>query len=130
MKLGKLSFLLPTEGEYAAHQSGMNTFFGAVLGFVMAGSERLDSFEFAVLLTFVAGIVISILYVSGSPHKLAYSLLTLAMIAILPRTFDPILENGEHLPDKLQATLLVWTMLAIAVEFLPRRAHPRQSTES
>ena len=130
MKFGKLSFVLPTEGEYAANQAGMNTFFGAVLGFVMAGSERLDSLEFGLLLMFVAGIVISILYVSGSPHKLAYALLTLAMIAILPRTMDPIFDEGEHLPDKLQATLLVWTLLAIAVEFLPRRADPREIPES
>lgn len=130
MKLGKLSFLFPTEGEYAANQAGMNTFFGAVLGFVMAGTERLDSLEFALLLMFVAGIVISILYVSGSPHKLAYSVLTIALIVMLPRSLDPFLEAGEHLPDKLQATLLVWTLLAIAVEFLPRRADPRDSAET
>ena len=121
MKFRAPSFLLPTEGEYAAHQAGMNTFFGAVLGFVMAGSERLDSLEFAILLLFVAGIVISILYVSASPHKWMYAILTLALIAILPRTFAPILEKGEQLPDKLQATLLIWTLISIAVEFLPRR---------
>ncbi len=113
--------LTTTESEYAAHLAGMNTFFGAVLGFVMAGSERLDSLEFAILLTFVAGIVISILYVSASPHKWIYGALTLFLIAMLPRTFAPILEKGEQLPDKLQATLLVWTLLSIAVEFLPRR---------
>lgn len=129
MVLKRLSFMLPTQGEYDAHQAGMNTFFGAVLGFVMAGSERLDSFEFAILLMLVAGIVISILYVSGSPHKLAYSLLTLAMIAILPRMFEPVLEPGESLPDKLQATLFVWTLLAIFVEFLPRRHEPGAAPE-
>ena len=122
MKLRAPSFLVATESEYAAHLAALNTFFGAVLGFVMAGSERMDSMEFAILLIFVAGIVISILYVSASRHTWIYALLTLAMIAILPRTFAPILESGEQLPDKLQATLLVWTLLSIAVEFLPRRA--------
>jgi hypothetical protein len=130
MKLRTPSFLVPTESEYAAHQAAMNTFFGAVLGFVMAGSERLDSFEFAVLLMFVAAIVISILYVSASPHKWMYAVLTLGMIAILPRTFAPILDKGEHLPDKLQATLLVWTLISIAVEFLPRRPDPAPRNES
>ena len=122
MKLRAPSFLVATESEYAAHLAALNTFFGAVLGFVMAGSERMDSMEFAILLIFVAGIVISILYVSASRHTWMYALLTLAMIAMLPRTFAPILGPGEHLPDKLQATLLVWTLLSIAVEFLPRRA--------
>jgi hypothetical protein len=100
----------------------MNTFFGAVLGFVMAGTERLDSLEFALLLMFVAGIVISILYVSASKQKVVYSLLTITLIWMLPGAIEPALEAGEGVPAKLQATLLVWTLMAISVEFLPRRA--------
>ena len=121
MKLRIPSMLVTTESEYAAHLAALNTFFGAVLGFVLAGTERLDSFEFAILLIFVASIVISILYVAASAHKVVYGLLTLALIAMLPRVIAPMLDQGEQLPGKLQATLLVWTLLSIAVEFLPRR---------
>ena len=130
MKLRLPKMLVPTESEYAAHQAGMNTFFGAVLGFVMAGSERLDSLGFAVLLTFVAGIVISILYVAASRNTVIYGLLTLGLIAMLPRMFAPMLGPGEQLPDKLQATLFVWTLLSIAVEFFPRRPDERPSSEA
>ena len=130
MRSFECEMLVPTESEYAAHQAGMNTFFGAVLGFVMAGSERLDSTEFAILLIFVAGIVISILYVAASRHTLLYGVLTLGLIALLPRLFAPILEKGEQLPDKLQATLLVWTLLSIVVEFFPRRPDERPPSEA
>ena len=121
MKLGLTKLLVPTESEIGANHAGMNTFFGAVLGFVMAGTERLDSIEFAYVLFMVAGTVISILYVSASRQKVVYSALTIALILMLPRVVDPLLEPGEVLPDKLQPTLLVWTLLSILVEFMPRR---------
>ena len=121
MKLKLPKVLTTTESEYQAHQAGMNMFFGAVLGFVMAGTEQLDQLEFAFTLMFVSAIVISILYVAASPYKWVYAVLTVAMIAMLPTAFGPILEAGEHLPDKLQATLYVWTFITIFVEFLPRR---------
>ena len=122
MKLGLTKLLVPTDSEIGANHAGMNTFFGAVLGFVMAGTERLDSIEFAYVLFMVAGTVISILYVSASRQKIVYSILTIALILMLPRVIDPVLEPGEFLPDKLQPTLLVWTLLSILVEFMPRRA--------
>ena len=121
MKLRLPAMLVTTESEYAAHLAAMNTFFGAVLGFVMAGTEQLDEMEFSILLVFVASIVISILYVAASAHKILYGLLTLGLIAVLPRLMAPILDKGEQLPGKLQATLLVWTLISITVEFLPRR---------
>ncbi len=121
MKLRVPAMLVTTESEYAAHLAAMNTFFGAVLGFVMAGAERLDEVEFSALLICVASIVISILYVAASAHKILYGLLTLGLIAALPRLMAPMLDMGEQLPAKLQATLLVWTMISIAIEFLPRR---------
>lgn len=121
MKLKLPKVLTTTESEYAAHQAGMNMFFGAVLGFVMAGTERLDQLEFAFTLMFVSAIVISILYVAASPYRWSYAVLTVVMIASLPWAFGAILEPGEQLPDKLQATLYVWTFITIFVEFLPRR---------
>ena len=121
MKLATPKFLVATESEYAAHLAGMNTFFGAVLGFVMAGTEKLDTIEFSLLLVFVSGIVVCILYVSAGRTKLAYGLMTLFLILVLPNTMGPFLEAGERLPEKLQATLVVWTLLTLIVEYLPRR---------
>jgi hypothetical protein len=129
MKLRMPKALVPTESEIRANHAGMNTFFGAVLGFVMAGTERLDAIEFAYVLFLVSGVVISVLYVSASPYKFAYALLTLVFIAILPRVVDPMLDAGEHLPDKLQPTLLVWTLLSVLVEFYPRRPDDPPATE-
>ena len=120
--------LVATESEYRANHAGLNTFFGAVLGFVLAGTEQLDQMEFAFVLFAVSGIVISILYVSASTQKLAYALLTLAMIYALPTIVDPLLDKGEHLPRNLQPALLVWTLLSIAVEYLPRRPDQEPAT--
>ncbi len=121
MKLRVPKAFVTSESEYRANHAGLNTFFGAVLGFVMAGTERLDAVEFAFVLTLVSGAVISILYVSASKQRLAYSLLTLAIIATLPKVVDPMLDVGEHLPDKLQPTLFVWTLLSVLIEYAPRR---------
>ena len=120
--------LIPTEGEIAANHAGLNVFFGAVLGFVMAGTERLDSLEFAYVLLVVSAVVISILYVSASRQKVAYSILTLVLIFVLPRAAGMVLDQGETLPDKLQPTLLVWTLLSVFIEFLPRRPDKRDDS--
>ncbi|QNM82354.1 hypothetical protein H8M03_10075 [Sphingomonas sabuli] len=112
---------VPTESEYRANHAGMNTFFGAVLGFVMAGTERLDTVEFAALLLLVSGIVIAILYVSASRSKYIYAGLAVAMTLSLPRVFRPVLDDGESIPQHLMATLIVWTMMSLFVEAVPRR---------
>ena len=121
MKLGMPKALIATESEYRANLTGLNTFFGAVLGFVMAGTERLDGVEFAYVLFFVSGAVISILYVHASTQKIAYSVLTFVLIAVLPRLVSNVLDPGEALPDKLQPTLFVWAFLSVVVEYFPRR---------
>jgi hypothetical protein len=113
--------LIATESEYRANLTGLNTFFGAVLGFVMAGTERLDATEFAYVLFIVSGAVISILYVHASSQKIAYSVLTIILIAALPYIVSNMLDEGEALPEKLQPTLLVWAALSIVVEYFPRR---------
>lgn len=56
-------------GEYQANLSGMNTFFGAVLGFVLTGTEKLNSWQFGVVLLLLAATVISILYISNSRYR-------------------------------------------------------------
>jgi hypothetical protein len=113
--------LIATESEYRANLTGLNTFFGAVLGFVMAETERLDAMEFAYVLFIVSGVVISILYVNASSQKIAYSVLTFVLIAALPYFVSNVLDKGESLPEKLQSTLFVWALLSVVVEYFPRR---------
>jgi len=107
-------------GEYRANLAGLNIFFGAVLGFVMAGAERLDSWNFGLLLLLISGIVVSILYISSSPHRYTYAGLTLLFVAALPYAAAEIFHDPAALPPKLQPTLVVWAAMTIAIEFLPR----------
>ncbi len=109
-----------TEREYRANIDGLNIFFGAVLGFVLAGSESLDNVWFGVLLAMTSGIVVSILYITASEQRLTYSALSLVMIAMLDRVLEDALPGVNSVPDKLQSCLLVWALMTIAVEFLPR----------
>lgn len=118
-----------THGEYRANLNGLNIFFGAVLGFVMAGTETLRPADYAVTLTICAGVVISILYVSSSPYRIAYALLTAAMIAGLPYLLDPVLHDGAQVPRNLQPTLAVWLGLTLFVELIPREKPARDAGE-
>jgi hypothetical protein len=121
MKLHRaLGFRRMTAGEYRANINGLNTFFGAVLGFVISAIDFLDPFRFAYLLLLLSGVVISILYIHGSPHRIGYALMTLVFVAVLPRIAEPTIPDGAEFPGKIQATLAVWTLMTIFVEFMPR----------
>ncbi len=59
-----------TAEEYRANRDGLHIVFGAVLGFVLAGSETIENLDFAFLLLLSAGAVIAILYLGSSRHGL------------------------------------------------------------
>ena len=103
MKLSMPKALIATESEYGANLTGLNTFFGAVLGFVIAETDRLDAGEFAYVLFMVSGVVISIHYVHASSQKIAYSVLTFVLIAALPYFVSSVLDEGRGLPDQAAA---------------------------
>lgn len=109
-----------THAEYRANLSGLGIFFGAVLGFVMAGTETLGTREFAFTLFFTATVVISILYVSSSANRIFYTLLTAGLIAALPLVLDAVLPAGAQIPPRLQPTLAVWLAIAVIIELMPR----------
>jgi hypothetical protein len=102
------------EDEYRANLAGMNTFFGAVLGFVLADVQTDSMFRFANVLIVTAGTVISILYISASPKRWWYALLTFFFIWFLPRLLRE--EAGDL--GRLQVTLAVWTGMTLFVEAL------------
>ena len=118
-----------TQGEYRANLSGLNIFFGAVLGFVLAGTESLDPIPFAALLAMTAGVVISILYITASDKRIVYAALTLILIAGMERWTEPVLPDGAGLPPKLQPTLAIWALMTMFVEFLPRHCSATDSVE-
>jgi len=115
-------------GEYRANLNGLNMFFGAVLGFVLTGTEQLNSWQFALVLAMLAGVVVSILYISSSRDRVAYSICTVLLALILPKVLDILLEGHGVVPDKVQPTLLVWTFATIVVEFWSREDD--QSTQA
>jgi len=115
--LGKMS-----NGEYQANLSGINTFFGAVLGLVLTGTERLDGWKFGAVLAILASTVISILFISGSRHRVAYAIYTLLLALTMPKMIDIMLKGHDLLPDKVQPTLIVWTLMTIMVEFWGRES--------
>ena len=110
-----------SEREYRANLDGMNIFFGAVLGIVLGGTEAMAPLKFAGLLAMSAGMVVSILYISSSRHRLAYAAVAVILIALLPRLLSDMFEPGE-VSAHLQPTLAVWVAMVIGVEFVPREA--------
>lgn len=109
-----------TEREYRANIEGLNIFFGAVLGFVLAGAETLDACRFALTLLLVGTSVVTILYITASERRFAYAALTVLVVAVLPQVADRLLGGGAQLPPKVQPTLAVWAALIIVIEFAPR----------
>ncbi|XHS77014.1 hypothetical protein ACFJGW_14915 [Burkholderiaceae bacterium UC74_6] len=109
-----------TTSEYQANLNGMNMFFGAVLGLVLAGSEKLNAWQFGVLLGSLAAIVITVLYITSSKYRFAYSLLALLYAWSLPSAMDFMLRSHDTVPDKVRPTLLVWILMTMMVEFWAR----------
>ena len=107
-----------TEREYRANVDGINIVFGAVLGFVLAGSEGLPPTDFMTVLFLSATVVIAILYLGSSEYRLFYGLTAAASIGALPYILNDLLEI-EIIPA-LQPTLATWALMVVLVELLPR----------
>ena len=76
----------------------------------------------------LASAVISILFISSSKHRLAYSIYALIIALTLPELINFILRGDGLVPDKIRPTLVVWTLMTILVEFWGReRDKPAQT---
>lgn len=119
--MARLNFLWRvTDAEYRANLNGMNTFFGAVLGFVLSDVETDRLIEFAQLLLVTTGIVIGILYLSASRQRWWYAALNLLLIWLLPG----LVAGAEGSTGRLQVTLAIWTLLSIFLELVKGRDTP------
>jgi hypothetical protein len=117
-----LSKLKMSEREYRANIEGMNIFFGATLGMVMAGAEKMRPYEFGLIIALIACIVVTILYISSSNYRKTYAALALTG-ALLLSNFPLVTKSGVSVfvPPYVQPTLIVWILMTILVEFSPRR---------
>ena len=126
--LGKTGLGKMTSSEYQANLNGLNMFFGAVLGFVLTGTETLNTWQFGFVLMMLASAVILILFISSSNHRLAYSIYALIIALTLPELINFILRGDGLVSDKFRPTLVVWTLMTILVEFWGReRDKPAQA---
>lgn len=114
--------------EYQANINGLNMFFGAILGFVLAGTEKLDDLQFGMVLAVLAGVVITIFFISASRNRIAYSATALIWAAAFPEAIDFMLQGQDLVPGKIRPTLLVWTLMTIVVEFWARDKAPDAQT--
>jgi hypothetical protein len=112
----------PNADEYRANLEGLNVVFSAVLGFVLAAAEGYEPFAFASVLAASLGAVVAILYISASEHRIAYALFAAIYIAAMPSFALRIM--AQPLPPKLQPTLAVWLLFAIALELSRVREKP------
>lgn len=122
--LGRMS-----TGEYQANLNGLNMFFGAVLGLVLTGTEKLDAWQFGVLLFCLAGNVITILFISSSRNRVSYAVFALVNALLFPYVMGLLLRAPDLVPDKIQPTLLVWTVMTIVVEFWARQKDPEAAAQ-
>ncbi len=120
-----------TAREYLANVEGINIVFGAVLGFVLVGSETLPVFDFGALLIMSASIVVLILYLGSSEYKLFYALATGAAIIALPYVAEDLFSLTKV--PKLQPTLAIWALMILGVEMLPHddphKETPKENTQ-
>jgi hypothetical protein len=116
-----------TEHEYRANITGLNIVFGAVLGFVLARAEGLQPLDFATVLVVSSAAVIAILYLASSPYILFHGTLVAAAIAAVPVILADILAV-KSIPQ-LMPTLIVWALMVLAVELLPRQADETDERE-
>lgn len=86
----------------------------------MASTENLTNKDYVLVLFTTAAMVITILYISSSKHRILYSILAFALIAVLPYILGVMVSPGAQLPPKLQPTLAVWLAMMLIVEFNPR----------
>lgn len=133
-RIGKVASLVGmgkmSAGEYKANLNGINMFFGAVLGVVLAGMEKLDSLQFGFALMIMAGNVTSIMFITGSRHRVMYAIFTLTTAFMTPVILETVLRSKDAVPNKLLPTLLAWALMTILVEFWGReQAAPVQAEE-
>ena len=98
----------------------VNIVFGAVIGFVLAGTQGLPSNDYAFVLAVSAAAVIAILSLGSQEHRLFYAIFAAGYIGALPIILTEFLKIADV--PKLQPTLIIWAIMVLLVEFALRKA--------
>lgn len=113
-----------SDKEYKANLSGMNIFFGAIIGVVMASYESSSPLLYIAVLMFSASLVIIMLYISASKRRIVYSTMAMLLVGYLWFLalsdsyffdFDPTWLKSKYLP-----TMSAWLAMILFIEFTPR----------
>ena len=110
--------------EYKANLSGMNIFFGAILGVVMAEYESSSPRQYIGVLLLSAALVVNILYMTSSKRRVFYSAMAAVVIGFLwvVALLDdmPVDLDATWLMNKYLPAMSVWWAMTLVLEFTPR----------
>jgi len=117
------SLLRSTSGDRAGSIDGLNLFFGALLGANLGTMQALPLPVYVQLVLLLAGTVMIIRMISTSERRwFVLAVAAFAALAVAGMFFVPMFkpkglpEDAQH---KLLATLAVWLVCVLLVEFLP-----------
>ena len=105
---------------------------GVAVAFLLAGVSMtamlVGGLVTGLLVAMLAGIVISILFISNSRRRVLYAIYTVVLVLTFPGMADLMLRGHDVIPGKVQPTLIVWTAMTIMVEFWGRESDQAAST--
>lgn len=109
--------------EHRVIIQGINVVIGAVLGFVLVGSEGLPVYDFGALLVISMVIVVLILYLESSEYILFHAALAAAAILAFPYVTEELFSLTRV--PKLQPTLAIWAIMILLAQLVPHeKAEP------
>jgi hypothetical protein len=114
-----------TPGDRLGAIDGLNLFFGALLGAHLGTLEQMRLVDFVKLIVLLAGTVMTLRMISTSERRLyvagvaaVYALLLVGLVTV-PRLKPEGLSEGDL--HRLVATLAVWFIFVLGIEFTPTR---------
>ena len=118
-------YLRQTHSERMGGIDGVNLFFGALLGANLGTIEQLPLIDYIELIVILAGTVVTLRLVSTSDRR-GYALASLGLYILLVAIFlaAPGLKPEGLSPEaaaRLGATLAIWVLLVLALEYWPTR---------
>ncbi|HYI63470.1 MAG TPA: hypothetical protein VEW71_01150 [Allosphingosinicella sp.] len=124
------SLLKQTRSEKLGTIDGLSLFFGALLGANLGTVGAMPLPDYVLLITLLAGLVMTIRLVHLSERRvyaLANHLLCLALVVLImfvPSIRPEGLDDADR--NRLVATILIWAMMTLAVEFYPTKEEPAE----
>jgi hypothetical protein len=123
-----MSIWIQTKREKLGTIDGMNLFFGALLGANLGTIDALPLWDYVQLIVLLAGMVMTIRVVSTSERRVYAAATVVLYVALMTSVLlVPTLRPDGLAPGDLQrliATLVIWLVATLLVEFWPTRESP------